>query len=377
MAGRKTRVVVVGHALNACVFGAERSLLDVIAAIDPELYELSCVFPARNDAYLAKVARHTSAITVLPYGWWSQGQGSDAEGVARFEALFRALKPDLVHVNTITLLDPLRAARRLAIPTVTHARELIDGDASLQALLGTDGLAPVRLVQEASDFIVANSHATYRLYAVEGRTFHLYNSVDVPGLDLPNPVDGTSLKVGLISGNSPNKGLREFVELARLAKTAAPGLRFCIVGPLSAAEAQMGDREALRGVVDLVDYCDEPRDAVAQVNVVMSLSTAPESFGRSVAEGMAARRPVITYDRGAFPEYIRHGREGYLIPAGDYPAALPLLQDLLADPDLVAAMGRHGRARAAALFEPGRFKTRLNDIYRDILALSGRRDGTS
>ena len=92
--------------------------------------------------------------------------------------MFRDGGVDIVHVNTITLIDPLVAARRIGVPSIVHARELIDQDDELAKFLGGDAADVVRTICSAADFIIANSNATYRLYEKKGKSFCLYNSVD-------------------------------------------------------------------------------------------------------------------------------------------------------------------------------------------------------
>src|SRR3954471_10865512 len=221
---RKPHVVLVGHALNDAVFGAERSLLDILAAIDQQAFDVSCIFPNDNTSYLNIVARYTKNITVFPYQWWTNTHKVNQETVGRFEDVFNRTAVDLVHVNTITLMDPLIAARSLGIPSIVHARELIDQDIELVRLFGNDPLTIVSEIRSAADFIIANSRATHRLYGTEDRSFRLYNSVDIDRFDLPNDVRPGQLKVGLLSSNLAKKGIIKFVELATLASRSRPEL---------------------------------------------------------------------------------------------------------------------------------------------------------
>jgi glycosyltransferase involved in cell wall biosynthesis len=117
-------------------------------------------------------------------------------------------------------------------------------------------------------------------------------------------------------------------------------------------------------------YIADPVDAVRQVNVVVSFSVVAESFGRTLAEAMAARRPVIAYDRGAVPELARHGIEGFVIPPLDIERALAHIETLADDPERVAVMGEAGRARAEQVFAPAVFASHLNDIYRRVFEIS-------
>ena len=117
-------------------------------------------------------------------------------------------------------------------------------------------------------------------------------------------------------------------------------------------------------------YVAEPIEAIRQVNVVVSFSVVAESFGRTLAEAMAARRPVIAYARGAAPEFVRDGIDGFLIPSLDLTQALTHLETLADDPARVSAMGNAGRARVKELFAPSVFASSLDDIYQRVLKIS-------
>ena len=119
--------------------------------------------------------------------------------------------------------------------------------------------------------------------------------------------------------------------------------------------------------VRFAGYVADPADAIRQVNVVVSFSLFGESFGRTIAEALAARRPVIAYGLGAAPELVRHGRDGFLVPYLDVPRALEHLGMLADRPDRLREMGRNGRERAKRLFSPDVFGSTLNGIYRHII----------
>jgi GT2 family glycosyltransferase/glycosyltransferase involved in cell wall biosynthesis len=366
----KEHVVIVGHLVGGHVFGAERSLLDLLAAVDRTTYDVSCVLPGADQDYLRAVTRHTTDVRVFPYSWWNRARPFDEEAVGRFEEILRRAQATLVHVNTMTILDPLLAGRRLGIPTIVHARELLDLDEELAMRFGDDVSTIVDTIHATCDFIIANSEATHRLYRKGDRSFRLYNSVDLERFDLPNEPQPGKLCVGILSDNQPRKGIAHFVELAALAARRGSDLEFVVIGP---------NNEQLEGLVyraraesaspnlSFLGYVGDPVEAMRRVNVVVSLSLVGESFGRTIAEAMAARRPVIAYDWGATAELVRDGRDGFLIPHLEFAAALEPLEALAGNPERLREMGRSARQRAEDLFSPTAFASQLNGIYRRIL----------
>ena len=53
---RRQRVLIVGHLLSTLLFGSEKSLLEIIAAIDADKFDVFAVFPERNDQIFAELA---------------------------------------------------------------------------------------------------------------------------------------------------------------------------------------------------------------------------------------------------------------------------------------------------------------------------------
>jgi glycosyltransferase involved in cell wall biosynthesis len=368
---RRPHIAIIGHQAGDQIFGAERSLLDVLAAVDPRQFRLSCILPAQSEVYLQAVARHTGDITVFPYRAWSRLRPFQAETIQRFEQIFRQGQVDLAHVNTITLQAPLLAARRLGLARIVHARELVDQDRYLTWRFVMAPAGVVRRVQRTADVILANSQATQKLYDSGKQCRLLYNCVDTARLDIANDLAPGRLKVGIISSNTPKKGIGFFVELAIAAAQRLPDVEFFVIGPRTAYVERLMrklPRLARPARLHVIDYMADPVDALRLVNVIVSCSLVAESFGRTIAEAMAARRPVIAFDKGATSELIRDGIDGFITPSGDIAAALDHLENLATHPELIRAMGASGRSRAQQMFSAETFARNLNEIYRQTLA---------
>ena len=97
----------------------------------------------------------------------------------------------------------------------------------------------------------------------------------------------------------------------------------------------------------------EMPDRLAEIDVLLHLTSVPESFGRVAVEAMAAGRPVIAFDHGAVPEVVGEG--GALVAPGDLTAVAAQIREL----DLAAASVR--ARRAAERFEAGEQRDTLGD----------------
>src|SRR5436190_24129861 len=81
---RKPHIAVIGHLAGEHVFGAERSLLSILAAIDRTRYDLSCVLPSGSEAYLRAVREYAGEVIVFPYQWWTLTRPFNPAAVTRF-----------------------------------------------------------------------------------------------------------------------------------------------------------------------------------------------------------------------------------------------------------------------------------------------------
>jgi hypothetical protein len=69
----KPKIVLVGHLGDRTFFCTERSLLDILGAVDRRRFDVSCVLPQGSSSeYLNAVERHTQNVTRLNYPWWTR-----------------------------------------------------------------------------------------------------------------------------------------------------------------------------------------------------------------------------------------------------------------------------------------------------------------
>jgi glycosyltransferase involved in cell wall biosynthesis len=164
--------------------------------------------------------------------------------------------------------------------------------------------------------------------------------------------------------------------MARAVSLQVSGARFLVSGgPIYETEGHTGYEESLRllagelGIADRVKFLgirDDIPEVMAALDVLVHCPTAPEPFGRAVAEAMGAGKPVIASKEGGVPELVEDGRTGVLIPSGDITAFSAALRRLLDDPPLRQRMGSAGRQRAETMFGVEAHGERVLEAYRGI-----------
>jgi glycosyltransferase involved in cell wall biosynthesis len=327
-------------------------------------FNVITTLPTPNPEYEIYVAKLCCGVYVFPYPQWSKDFSEIEEVVGTFENIIVDCNVDVVHVNTIMPREALTAARRLDKVSIVHAREIVTTDFALAGAIGQTPASIVSIVLDRADAIVANSIATAKCYGESGRVFVVRNCVDADQLDIPNTVVPSSVCIALVGSNTRKKGIEDFIELAELLEGRVDNARLLIIG--SKPEVAKTRWNMRPDNLTYVGYQHQSADAISRANIVVNLSRVPESFGRTLAEALAARRPVIAYEHGAVSELIKHGECGFLVPPGDVLEVAAHIEWLCSSPERIIRFGECGRRYAMAEFAPEVAQHQLATVYERI-----------
>ncbi|MCC5824629.1 glycosyltransferase [Alkalimonas sp.] len=327
-------LLVVAHAAGPDLYGAERSLLDVLKALQALQLNVLVTLPgARSDSYLSQLQALAQQLVLLPYRWWYQGRQPCEQTILRFKTLMQAYRPVLCYCNTLVLYEPLHAARQLLIPGIVHVRELPAADEALCAELGAEACQIRSHLLALADGFIANSRATADYLEAPERTTVMNNVVDVDRFArLPKRAGDLPLRLGMISSNLPKKGLQDFVRLSQLLAAQQLPVECWLIGPDNDHTVQLKAEQTagrLPASLHFAGYAKSPEEALAPLDIVVNLSHFQESFGRTVLEAMAAGRVVVCYRWGALPELVLHEQTGLLADFADIEAVAAAIARLV------------------------------------------------
>ncbi|MEE2001487.1 glycosyltransferase [Alkalimonas sp. MEB108] len=357
-------LLVVAHAAGPDLYGAERSLLDVLKALQALGLNLLLTLPGvRSEAYLAQVQAEVQQLAVLPYRWWYQGRQECEQTIERFKNLMQQYKPVLCYCNTLVLSEPLHAARQLLIPGMVHVRELPGADEALCLELGADASQIRNHLLALADGFIANSQASADYLAAPERTVVIANVVDVERFaQIPQRAGDLPLRLGMISSNLPKKGLQDFIRLSQLLAARQLPVECWLIGPDNDHTAQLKAEQAAGHVPALLHfagYAATPEAALAPLDMVVNLSHFQESFGRTVLEAMAAGRVVVCYRWGALPELVQHEHTGLLADFADIEAVASAIARLVADNQLRQRLIANAFQQVVSAYSPAALQQQL------------------
>lgn len=166
------------------------------------------------------------------------------------------------------------------------------------------------------------------------------------------------------------KGIREFAGAASRLREKYDNVRFLLVGGIDDNPASVGQDELKTwddsGLLEWMGDVEDVRPHIAVSSVIVLPSYYREGLPRSLMEGMAMGRPVITTDTPGCRETVVPGENGYLVKPGDLAGLATAMDKFVQSPGRIEAMGRKSRSMAEQHFDV----TRINRRFMEILGIS-------
>ncbi len=132
------------------------------------------------------------------------------------------------------------------------------------------------------------------------------------------------------------KGHGDFVKLIDRLRNANVACHGLIVGGADERKAayatelrELVQQWNLSQYVSFLGHRNDLRELYSISSIVLSLSTKPEAFGRTVAEALAIGTPVVGYAHGGVEEILRTVFPAGLVPLGDPDALTSIVRSLL------------------------------------------------
>jgi len=153
-----------------------------------------------------------------------------------------------------------------------------------------------------------------------------------------------------------DKGVREYVDAARMIRARLPSARFALLGELdrhnrSAVGEQELDAWVREGVIDYLGAVEDVRPSIGNSAAIV-LPSYREGLPRTLLEGAAMGRPLIGADVPGCRELVRDGVTGFLCEARSAHSLAAAMERLAAmRPEERAQLGAAARLLAEREFD--------------------------
>jgi mannosyltransferase len=214
-----------------------------------------------------------------------------------------------------------------------------------------------------------------------GVNTHIYNSCGDKqkawqSLNLLKPAQEKGKHgIAILGRVRKQKGVHLFVQSCIALLDDYPDYTAVIVGGISSKHErftqELRDKVAQAGLSERViftgeqDFSDIPK-IFSSLSLVVALSEN-EGFGLTILEAMSSGAAVLASEAGAWPELIREGVDGYVVPVNDLTAVTDKMSLLLSDETKLAEMGQSGRQRVLEHYSVEREATELTHFLKTLV----------
>lgn len=308
---------------------------------------------------------------------------ADVISLVRLIRLFRRERFDVVHAhNPKPGLIATWAARLAGVPIVVatvHGYLVTERTAGWKRKLY---LLVERLSATACDALIFVSARDLDLArsakVLRGKpALLLHSGVDVEGLRPVDPAERMSVRsslgfhadsfvIGFVGRLVREKGVLDLVAAFRILADTYPHARLMLVGPIEPEKRDAIDPAELREPRIRVLGKQTDMRRVYSAMDCFALPSYREGYSRSLMEAASMGLPAITTNVRGAADVVEDERTGTVIGAGDVPALVAAISDLIERRDRGRQMGERARAKAEEQFDERIVVARIADLYRRL-----------
>lgn len=299
--------------------------------------------------------------------------------------ILKQIKPDIVHLNTSSLIGWAIAAQRQKIPVIWHVREpLADGYFGIRKSLTRWGVA------RYANKIIPISNSDARPWHKNQKTQVIYNPVDpqrfnaaqfdkISQSENSNQPAPTILFLG---GLSAEKGTLVILQAMKLLLKKMPNARLHLAGtcelsqtsqyspkyffPAARYKRLVADLlQELGPAVTLLGSIHNVPAAMAQSNVIVFPATVGH-FARPIIEAGFMKKPVVASKLAPLDELVVHEKTGFLVDTHDHAAWAKTLFLLLSNRELQESMGLEAYNFCSQRFGLELYATTIQNVYEQL-----------
>ncbi len=306
--------------------------------------------------------------------------------VIRMFCLIRSEKPNLLHLISMKPVIYGGLASRVA-----RVRKVVCAITGMGYMYTNDGfqvkfarlvvslLYKLAIKRDGTRVIVQNTDDLYLLQSIIGKAEGRFSLIPGVGVELekftrvdePEVSEEKGPVVLLIGRMLADKGVREFIDAARLVKKEGVNARFIMIGSTDEHNPTSRKEEELKGltesgVIEWLGHVDNVNENISAANIVV-LPSYREGFPKALIEAASCGRAIITTDVPGCRDAVIENETGLLVPVKNSQRLAEAIMLLVKDKKRRMAMGYKGRQRVERLFRAEKIAQEHMDIYTSLL----------
>lgn len=379
------KTILYLHA-GAEMYGADKILLELVSGLDKTKFKPIVILPTdgilREKLEEANISVHVISYPILRRKYFNpkgivdyiSNYKNKSDDIIRFLRQ-NNIKVDLIHVNTLAVLEGIRLKKKLNIPLYWHIHEIITHPKVINNFLCwcvnryadraivVSGPVKQHLVNSgvnSKKIKVIHNGIDSSIFSPNVQSDYLYKEWNIPQ---------NAIKVGMIGRVNNWKGQEDFLDALAPLLNRFDNLYLFVIG--SAFEGQEWRIKKLKEKINSLSHNDRiifsefRKDNYAVehfFDILILPSTSPDPLPTVVLETMGCGRGVIGYAHGGITEMVEDQYNGELVSPLDKNALRRAVEDCIVNEKYVE-WGINSRKRLLEHFSLTSFINNFEKIY--------------
>lgn len=374
---------------GAELYGADIVLLTLLEGLDKTRYEPIVVLPLEGPL-VAKLKAINIEVHIIDYPILRR-QYFTPKGLIDYllkycgscNAIIELVKNrhiDMIHVNTIAVLEGIYISRKIKVPLIWHVHEILENPKVVyKATSFLMGRFATKIVTVSN---AVKNHLLKSRYIKEEKIEVIYNGVNTDKFnssintktlrqELSIPED--AFIVGMIGRVNAIKGQDEFIKIVSTLIGKYKNIYGIIVG--DAFPGQEWRVTELKQLIKDSNCSDNFRYLGYRTdsNVLHNLfdvyvlpSVSADSLPTVVLEAMACEKVVVGYKNGGICEMVSDRESGYLEEIGANEKLSDDIEEIYLNDELYKSMAKCSAKRLNNMFSLHMFNKKIDDLYQRV-----------
>lgn len=379
------KTILYLHA-GAEMYGADNILLELVTGLDKTKFRPIVILPTdgilRQKLEEAKIKVHVISYPILRRKYFNP------KGIINYAFNYRNqsnaivkylndnnIKVDLLHVNTLAVLEGIRLKKKLKVPLYWHIHEIITHPQVINKFLCwcvnqyadkaivVSGPVKRHLISNgvnSKKVVVVHNGIDSNVFSPDVNSDYLYDEWKIPK---------NAVKVGMIGRVNNWKGQNDFLDALAPLLNEFNNLYLFLVG--SAFEGQEWRIKELKQKIaslphsNRIIFSEFRKDNYTVehfFDILILPSTSPDPLPTVVLESMGCGRAIIGYAHGGITEMVKDGYNGKLVKSLDKKALNIAVKDSLVSKNYIN-FGKNSRKKLLNDFSLIKFINTFESIY--------------
>lgn len=379
------KTILYLHA-GAEMYGADKILLELVSGLDKTKFRPIVILPTdgilREKLEEANIFVHVISYPILRRKYFNpkgiidyiSNYKNKSDDIIRFLNK-NDIKVDLIHVNTLAVLEGIRLKKKLNVPLYWHIHEIITHPKMINNFLCwcvnryadkaivVSGPVKQHLINSgvnSEKIKVIHNGIDSSIFSPDVKSDYLYEEWNIPK---------NAIKVGMIGRVNNWKGQEDFLDALAPLLNSFDNLYLFVIG--SAFEGQEWRISTLKEKIkslshnNRIIFSEFRKDNYAVehfFDILILPSTSPDPLPTVVLETMGCGRCVIGYAHGGITEMVKDEYNGELVSPLDKKALRKAVENCIVN-EKYLEWGKNSRKRLLENFSLTNFINNFEKIY--------------